>query len=140
MSGAAAITFSTPELKERVEHRFPKTPIFVVENCLPAWFAPIRGALIANTDAFKMGDGQNGWFIDLPRLRFQHGLSIQRLGHNDNLVERCIDIFVQSLPMMGYDSLMRNLAIAHFRLGLIPVEHCSHADCKSAIKAIEFTS
>ena len=32
------------------------------------------------------------------------------------------------------------LARSDFRLGLIPVEHSSYADCKSAIKAIEFIS
>jgi hypothetical protein len=41
---------------------------------------------------------------------------------------------------MDYSSYLRNLAIAHFRLGLIPVEQSSYADCKSAIKAIEFLS
>src|SRR5271157_300680 len=140
MSGAAAITVSTPELKEQVEPRFPSKPVFLVENCLPAWVAPRSGVLIANTDAFKMGDGQIGWFIDLLRLIFQHGLSIQLLGHNQNLLEQCSDIVVHSLPVMDYGSYLRNLAIAHYRLGLIPVEHSSYADCKSAIKAIEFVA
>ena len=96
--------------------------------------------LIANTDAFKMGDGQIDWFIDLLRLIFQHGLSIQLLGENQNLLDRCSDIVVHSLPVMDYGSYLRNLAIAHYRLGLIPVEHSSYADCKSPIKAIEFVS
>ena len=73
MSGAAAITVSTPQLKEQVEPRFPGKPVFLVENCLPAWIAPRSGVLIANTDAFKMGDDQIGWFIDLLRLIFEHG-------------------------------------------------------------------
>ncbi len=120
--------------------RFPGKPVFLVENCLPAWIAPRCGVLIANTDAFKMGDDQIGWFIDLLRLIFQHGLSIQLLGENHNLLDRCGDIVVHSLPAMDYGSYLRNLAIAHFRLGLIPVEHSSYADCKSAIKAIEFVS
>ena len=68
MSGAAAITVSTPELEEQVELRFPGKPVFLVENCLPAWVAPRSGVLIANTDAFKMGDDQIGWFVDLLRL------------------------------------------------------------------------
>ncbi len=140
MSGAAAITVSTPELKEHVEHRFPGKPVFLVENCLPAWVAPRSGALIANHDAFKMGDDQIGWFIDLLRLIFQHGLSIQLLGENQNLLDRCSEIVVHSLPVMDYASYLRTLAIAHFRLGLIAVEHSSYADCKSAIKAIEFVS
>jgi hypothetical protein len=140
MSGAAAITVSTPELKAQVERRVPGKPVFLVENCLPAWTAPKFGALIANTDAFKMRGGQISWFIDLLRLIIQHGLSIQLIGHNDNLLEQCSDIVVQSLPATEYDSYLRSLAIGHFRLGLIPVEHDSYADCKSAIKAIEFTS
>jgi len=140
MSGAAAITVSTPELKEQVEHRFPGKPVFLVENCLPAWVAPRSGALIANTDAFKMGDDQIGWFIDVLRLIFKHGLSIQLLGQNQNLLERCSDIIVHSLPVTDYASYLRHLAISPYRLGLIPVEHSSYADCKSAIKAIEFTS
>jgi hypothetical protein len=140
MSGAAAITVSTPELKEQVELRFPGKPVFLVENCLPAWIAPRSGVLIANTDAFKMGDDQIGWFIDLLRLIFQHGLSIQLLGDNQNLLDRCSDIVVHSLPAMDYGAYLRNLAIAHYRLGLIPVEHSNYADCKSAIKAIEFLS
>jgi hypothetical protein len=140
ISGTAAITVSTPELKEQVEHRFPGKPVFLVENCLPAWIAPRSGVLIANTDAFKMGDDQIGWFINLLRLIFQHGLSIQLLGENQNLLERCSDIVVHSLPAMDYGSYLRNLAVAHFRLGLIPVEHSRYADCKSAIKAIEFIS
>jgi|GEM_PF-1661213 len=140
MSGAAAITVSTPELKEHVELRFPGKPVFLVENCLPAWVAPRSGALIANTDAFKMGDDQIGWFIDLLRLIFQHGLSIQLLGENQNLLERCSEIVVHSLPVMDYVSYLRNLASADYRLGLIPVEHSSYAACKSAIKAIEFVS
>ena len=82
MSGAAAITVSTPELKEQVEPRFPSKPVFLVENCLPAWIAPRAGVLIANTDAFKMGDGQIDWFIDLLRLIFRHCLSIQLLWHD----------------------------------------------------------
>jgi hypothetical protein len=140
MSGAAAITVSTPELKEQVELRFPGKPVFLVENCLPAWIAPRSGVLIANTDAFKMGDDQIGWFIDLLRLIFQHGLSIQLLGDNQNLLDRCSDIVVHSLPAMDYGAYLRNLAIAHYRLGLIPVEHSNYADCKSAIKAIDFLS
>ncbi len=87
-----------------------------------------------------MGDDQIGWFIDLLRLIVQHGLSIQLLGENQNLLDRCSDIVVHSLPAMDYGSYLRNLAIAHCRLGLIPVEHSSYADCKSAIKAIEFVS
>ena len=70
IAGAAAVTVSTPDLKEQVEHRFPGKPVFLVENCLPAWIAPRSGVLIANTDAFKMGDDQIGWFIDLLRLIF----------------------------------------------------------------------
>ena len=140
MSEAAAITVSTPDLKAHVERRFPGKPVFLVENCLPAWVAPRSGVLIANIDAFKMGDGEIGWFIDLLRLIFQHGLSVQLLGENQNLLDRCSDIVVHSLPTMDYDSYLRKLAIAHFRLGLIPVEHSSYADCKSAIKAIEFLS
>ena len=140
ISGAAALTVSTRELKEHVEHRYPGKPVFLVENCMPAWIAPRSGVLIANTDAFKMGDDQIGWFIDLLRLIFQHGLSIQLLGENQNVLERCSDIVVHSLPAMDYGSYLRNLAVAHFRLGLIPVEHSSYADCKSAIKAIEFIS
>jgi len=138
MSGAAAITVSTPELKEQVELRFPGKPVFLVENCLPAWIAPRSGVLIANTDAFKMGDDHIGWFIDLLRLIFEHGLSIQLIGENQNLLDRCSDIVVHSLPLMDYSAYLRNLALAHFRLGLIPVEHSTYADCKSAIKAMEF--
>ena len=85
ISGAAAITVSTHELKEHVEHRYPGKPVFLVENCMPAWFAPRSGVLIANTDAFKMGDDHIGWFIALLRLIFEHGLSIQLLGDNQNL-------------------------------------------------------
>ncbi len=140
MSGAAAITVSTPEFKEHVAHRFPGKPLFLVENCLPAWVAPRSGALIANTEAFKMGDDQIGWFIDLLRLIVQHGLSTHLLGENQNLLNRCSDVVVHSLRPLDYGSYLRNLAIAHFRLGLIPVEHSSSADCKSAIKAIEFVS
>jgi hypothetical protein len=140
MSGAAAITVSTLELKDQVEPRFPGKPVFLVENCLPAWVAPRSGVLIANTDAFKMGDDKIGWFIDLLQLIFEHGLSIQLLGDNQNLLDRCSDIVIHSLPGMDYASYLRNLAIAHFRLGLIPVEHSSYADCKSAIKALEFVS
>ena len=97
-------------------------------------------ALIANTDAFKMGESQIDWFVDVLRLIFQQGLSIQFLGQNQNVLDRCGDIVVHSLPVMDYDSYLRFLGIAHFRLGLIPVEQSSYADCKSAIKAIEFTA
>jgi hypothetical protein len=114
ISRAAAITVSTPELEEQVELRFPGKPVFLVENCLPAWVAPRSGVVIANTDAFKMGDDQIGWFVDLLRLIFQHGLSIQLLGENQNLLKRCGDIVIHSLPGMDYASYLRNLAIAHF--------------------------
>jgi len=107
MSGAAAITVSTTDLKEQVEHRFPEKPGFLVENCLPAWIAPRSGVLIANTDTFKMRDDQIGWSIDLLRLIFQHGLSIQLLGQNQNLLERCSDIVVHSLPAMDCGSYLR---------------------------------
>jgi len=140
ISGAAAITVSTHELKGQVEHRFPGKPVFLVENCMPAWIAPRFGVLLVNSDAVKMGDDHLGWFIDLLRLIFQHGLSIQLIGDNQNLLERCSDIVVHSLPFLDYSSLLRYLAGAHFRLGLIPVQHSSYADCKSAIKAIEFLS
>src|SRR5208337_3493865 len=102
-----------PDLKEQVELRFPCKPVFLVENCPPAWVAPRSGVLIANTDAFKMRDSHMGWIIDLLRLIFQHGLSIQLLGDNQNLLDRCSDIIVHSLPVMDYDSYLRNLAIAH---------------------------
>ncbi len=137
-AGAAAITVSTPELKEHVERRFPEKTVFLVENSLPAWVAPRSGVLIANLDAFKMGKGQIGWFIDLLRLIFEHGLSIQLLGQNENLLDACCDIVVHSLPVMDYCSYLRSLASGQFRMGLLPVEHSSYADCKSAIKAIEF--
>ena len=94
MSGATAITVSTPELKEQVELRFPGKPVFLVENCLPAGIAPRSGVLIANTDAFKMGDSQIDWFIDLLRLNFQHGLSIELLGKN----QKCSLLFLALPP------------------------------------------
>jgi len=140
ISGAAAITVSTHELKGQVEHRFPGKPVFLVENCMPAWIAPRSGVLLVNSDAVKMGDDHLGWFVDLLRLIFQHGLSIQLIGDNENLLERCSDIVVHSLPFLDYGSLLRYLAGAHFRVGLIPVQHSSYADCKSAIKAIDFLS
>ena len=139
MSGAAAITVSTHELKEHVEHRYPGKPVFLVENCMPAWVAPRHGALIANTDAFKMGDESIRWFIDLLRLIFEHGLSIQLLGDNQNLLDQCSDIVVHSLEVYGRSYLL-GLAQSNYRLGLIPVEHSSYADCKSAIKALDFVS
>ena len=97
ISGAAALTVSTHELKEHVEHRYPGKPVFLVENCMPAWIAPRHGVLIANTDAFKMGDENIRWFIDLLRLIFEHGLSIQLLGDNQNLLDQCSDIVVHSM-------------------------------------------
>ncbi len=135
---AAAVLASTPELKDQLGQRFPGKPVFLVENSPPAWVAPRYGVLIANTDSFKLGHSQVRWFTELLRLLFQHGLSIQLLGHNQNLLDRCSDILVHSLPPMDYRSYLMTLASANFRLGLIPVEHSSHADCKSAIKAIEF--
>jgi hypothetical protein len=139
ISGAAAITLSTHELKEHVEHRYPGKPVFLVENCLPAWVAPRHGALIANTDAFKMGDENIRWFSDLLRLIFEHGLSIQLLGDNQNLLDQCTDIVVHSMEVYGRSYLLA-LAQSNYRLGLIPVEHSSYADCKSAIKALDFVS
>ena len=139
ISGAAALTVSTHELKEHVEHRYPGKPVFLVENCMPAWFAPRHGALIANTDAFKMGDESIRWFIDLLRLIFEHGLSIQLLGDNQNLLDQCSDIVVHSLEVYGRSYLL-GLAQSSYRLGLIPVEHSGYADCKSAIKALDFVS
>jgi len=139
ISGAAALTVSTHELKEHVEHRYPGKPVFLVENCLPAWVAPRHGALIANTDAFKMGDENIRWFSDLLRLIFEHGLSIQLLGDNQNLLDQCTDIVVHSMEVYGRSYLLA-LAQSNYRLGLIPVEHSSYADCKSAIKALDFVS
>ena len=140
ISGAAALTVSTHELKEHVEHRYPGKPVFLVENCMPAWFAPRSGVLIVNTDVVKLGDDHLDWFMALLRLIFQHGLPIQLIGDNQNLLERCSDIVVHTLPFLDYSSLLRYLATSHYRLGLIPVQHSSYADCKSAIKAIEFLS
>ena len=140
ISGAAAITVSTHELKEQVEHRFPGKPVFLVENCMPDWIAPRYGVLLVNSDAVKMGDDHLCWFVDLLRLIFEHGLSIQLIGDNQNLLERCSDIVVHSMPFMDYSSLLRYLACANYRVGLIPVQHSSYADCKSTIKAIEFLS
>jgi hypothetical protein len=139
ISGAAALTVSTHELKEHVERRYPGKPVFLVENCPPAWVAPRSGALIANTDAFKMGDHQIQWFIDLLRLIFEHGLSIQLLGENQNLFDQCTDIVVHSIEVFGRSYLL-NLAQSNYRLALIPVEQSSYADCKSAIKAFDFVS
>ena len=95
--------------------------------------------MIANTDAFKMGDESIRWFIDLLRLIFEHGLSIQLLGDNQNLLDQCSDIVVHSLEVYGRSYLL-GLAQSNYRLGLIPVEHSSYADCKSAIKALDFVS
>jgi hypothetical protein len=137
---AAAVIASTSELKEKLGQRFPDKPLFLVDNSPPAWVAPRYGVLIANTDSFKMGREHIRWFADLLRLLFQHGLSIQLLGHNENLLDQCSDILVHSLPPTDYRSYLLTLATSNFRLGLIPVEHSSYADCKSAIKAIEFLS
>ena len=106
---------------------------------MPASFAPRHGALIANTDAFKMGDESIRWFIDLLRLIFEHGLSIQLLGDNQDPLDECSDIVVHSLEVYGRSYLL-GLAQSNYRLGLIPVEHSSYADCKSAIKALDFVS
>ncbi len=140
IAGAAAITASTHELKAEVERRYPGKPVFLVENCMPGWIAPRSGVLLVNSDAVKLGDDHLGWFVDLLRLIFEHGLSIQLIGDNQNLLERCSDIVVHSLPFLDYGSLLRYLAGANFRVGLIPVQHSSYADSKSAIKAIEFLS
>jgi hypothetical protein len=140
VSRATIIIASTPELKEQLERRFPEMPVFLVENSPPASVAPRCGVLIANMDCFKMGDEIIRWFIDLLRLIFQHGLSIQLLGHNQNLLDQCSDILVHSLGPFGLSSYLLNLAQSSYRLGLIPVEHSSYADCKSAIKAYEFVS
>ncbi len=140
ISGASAITVSTPELEENIKRRFPSKTVFLVENSPPAWVAPRFGVLIANLDAFKMSGGQISWFVDLLRVIYQHGLSIQLFGQNDNLLDACSDIVVHSLPTTDYVSYLRSLANAQFRLGLIPVEQSRYADCKSAIKAIEFLS
>ena len=140
ISGAAAITVSTPDLKYQVENRFPGKPVFLVENCPPAWIAPRSGVLIANTDGFKMGDEAMRWFIDLLQVIFRHGLSIQLLGSNHNLEDKCSDMLVHTLPEMDYTSYLAILARSDFRLALLPVENSTYSDCKSAIKAIEFIS
>jgi hypothetical protein len=80
------------------------------------------------------------WFVDLLRLIFQYGLSIQLIGDNQNLEERCDDFLVHSLPSMGYAPYLQTLEASNARLGLIAVEQASYADCKSPIKAIEFLS
>ena len=140
ISGSAAITVSTPDLKDQVEHRFPGKPVFLVENCPPAWIAPRSGVLIANTDGFKMGEEAMRWFIDLLRVIFRHGPSIQLLGSNHNLEDKCSDMVVHTLPEMDYTSYLAILARSDFRLALLPVENSNYSDCKSAIKAIEFIS
>jgi hypothetical protein len=137
---SAAVLASTPELKDQLERRFPGKPVLLVENSPPAWVAPRYGVLIANTDMFKMGHSHVHWFIEILRLLFQQGLSIQLIGHNQNLIDKCSDILVHSLPLMDYRSYLTMLASSSFRIGLIPVEHSSHADCKSSIKVIEFLS
>lgn len=139
MRGAAAITVSTIELKEHVVRRFPDKAVFLIENCMADWVAPKFGALIANTDSFKMGGDQLHWFIDLLRLIFDHGLSIQLLGANRNLSDQCADFVVHSLDVYR-QSYLQNLAQCEYRLGLIPVEQSNYADCKSDIKAMDFTS
>jgi hypothetical protein len=140
VSRAAVIIASTPELKEELKRRFPHRPVFLVENSPPASVAPRYGVLIANSDSFKMGGDQMRWFIDLLRLVFGHGLSIQLLGHNQNLLDLCGDILVHSFGLVDYPSYLLGLSRSHYRLALIPVEHSRYADCKSAIKAIEFLS
>ncbi len=140
LSQAAAIIASTPELKEHVEQQFPDKPVFVVENSPPAWVAPRCGVLIANTDAFKFSYDQLVWFVELLRFLFRSGLSIQLLGDNENLLDDCGDILVHSLPSEDYRSYLSTLSRSDFRLALVPVEHSSYADCKSAIKAIDFLS
>ena len=106
---------------------------------MPAWIAPRHGALI-ETDAFKMGDENIRWFIDLLRLIFEHGLSIQLLGDNQNLLDQCSDIVVHSMEVVYGRSYLLGLAQSNYHLGLIPVEHSSYADCKSAIEANDLFS
>ena len=73
--------------------------------------------MIANTDAFKMGNDRIGWFIDLLQLSLQFFLSIQLLGENWSLLNRCSDIVVHSLAALDYGSPARSMKTTPSRAG-----------------------
>ena len=137
LAGALAITTSTVELKDALTGRFPGKPIFVVENCVPAWVVSGPSVIIANSDAFKMDRENCAWFADLMRELFAAGFAIQLIGGNRSLEEQAPEVYFHSLPSLSYRDYLKCLVQQPLAIGLIPVDRSSYADCKSAIKVME---
>lgn len=136
--GAAIIIASTPFLQARLQERYPHVVVCLVENCSPAWFAPHGAAVIANTDAVKLGVGELGWFAPLLEGVWGQGIALQLLGDNAALSDGELGLKTHSLPRTSYFEYQQRLHWQGFRVGLVPVESSPYADAKSAIKILEF--
>ena len=135
---AATVTTPSVELRERLNERFPGKRIVLVENAPPPWMGPKVKAIIANTDSFKMDERDLGWFVEVLEHLVCAGVGVQLIGENHNLLARCPGLGLQTLPRLDYDEYLQALAYGGYSLGLIPVGHSKYAECKSAIKAMEF--
>ncbi len=140
IEGASLVTTSCAALQIKLKQRYPSTPSLVVENCPPLWFAPQGAVLVANSDAFKMQDSQVQWFAGLLDELVKRGHSVQLLGNNAALERACRDTLLYACPYLRYSEYLRLLAQGGFRVGLLPVDGSTYADCKSAVKAIEFST
>jgi hypothetical protein len=139
-AGAAVVVASTPFLQQQLQERFPRVQVALVENCSPGWFAPHGSALIANTDAVKLGAHDVSWFATLLGWLWGEGIGIQLLGDNAALGSGPAGMKMHSLPRASYFEYHQRLHWQGFRVGLIPVEASPYAQAKSAIKILEFVN
>lgn len=135
---AYAVTTTTEFLRKKIEQRYPGKRVFVVNNAPPAWLAPAGGVLIANTDSFKMGKDEIRWFIEVLDFLHEAGLGLQFIGDNQNLAALWGEFKYHQLPSMPLLDYLASLATYDFSMGLIPVAKSDYAECKSAIKLMEF--
>jgi hypothetical protein len=137
---ARVITTTNQILADEIHKEFGCSDIAVIPNASLSGYEIGGGAVIANTDNFKLDQNATAWFREELHLLAEAGVPVHVLGENPALFSEDKDLVFRSAPRVSYSEYLRGLTAARHRFGIIPVSQNSYSDCKSAIKALEFLS
>jgi len=135
---SAAVSVATPVLQRRLQEKYPGKQIHLIENATEMRVPPPSGAVIVNSDTFKMGERETSWFSEVIEYLLQNGIPVTSIGNNHNLQKALGPFRIFDAGAFSYHDYLAYLGGGRFRLGLVPVEHSDYADGKSDIKLLEF--
>lgn len=137
---ARVITTTNQILADEIRQEFGCNDVAVIPNASLSGYELSGGAVIANTDNFKLDRNDTEWFREGLHSLAESGVPVHILGENPALFKEPRDLVFRTAPRVGYGEYLRGLTAARHRFGIIPVTRNQYSDCKSAIKALEFLS